>query len=162
VPQKQHRRRRLSHSANGCGHRVAQGKDDVWAWDFIYDRDARGRPLKWFRLVDEYTWECLVLEVERGIREYLAAAGVQTLCIEPGAPWQNGYAESFHSRLRDKLLAACWKNEYNPRRPHSGLGYRTPAAYAASLAGPLVGPSVLASAPPAAKPSTETLITLGR
>lgn len=38
-------------------------------------------------------------------RRWLAYAGVQTLYIEPGSPWENGYAESFHSRLRDELLA---------------------------------------------------------
>ncbi|MBL8965183.1 MAG: transposase, partial [Phycisphaerae bacterium] len=62
-------------------------------------------------------------------------------------PWENGYAESFHSRLRDELLnaelfadvvearalAARWKNEYNHRRPHSALGYIPPALYAARL-----------------------------
>lgn len=65
--------------------------------------------------------------------------------MEPGSPWQNGYAESFHARLRDelldqetfgniaeaKLLSRRWQWEYNFDRPHSALGYRTPAEYAA-------------------------------
>ena len=37
------------------------------AGDFIHDRDARGRPLKWLSVVDEFTRECLALEVERSI-----------------------------------------------------------------------------------------------
>jgi len=210
VPQKQCKKRRLGHRENGCVRRRAACPDDVWAWDFIHDRDERGRPLKWLSLVDEFTRECLLLEVERGLkaidvvalvsevmlirgvprhlrsdngpefiaralRTFLEAADVETLYIEPGSPWENGYAESFHSRLRDELLeaevfadlveaqalAAWWRNEYNHRRPHSSLGYRTPAAYAALLAGPSVGPPALPSAPPAAEPSTETLITVG-
>jgi len=211
VPQKQGKKRRLGHSASGCVRRRAKGKDDVWAWDFIHDRDERGRPLKWLSLVDEHTRECLLLEVERGLkavevvelvsevmlirglpghlrsdngpefiaaalRRYLAQAGVATLYIAPGSPWENGYAESFHSRLRDELLnaelfsglreakslAAGWKNEYNHRRPHSSLGYRTPASYAASLAGPSVGAAPLPAARQAEEPKEAlTLITPG-
>ena len=77
------------------------------------------------------------------MRTMLAQAGVETLYIEPGAPWENGYAESFNSKVRDELLnaeeftsllearvlAKEWKREYNHVRPHSALGYRTPAEY---------------------------------
>lgn len=181
VPQTQRKKRRLGCSANGIIRHRPEHKDHVWAWDFIHDRDQRHRPLKWFTLIDEYTRECLALEVERSMtslevidvlaqvllirgapkhirsdngpefiavamRQYLQAAGVGTLYIEPGAPWENGYAESFHGRLRDELLnaedfadvreakalAAAWQNDYNHRRPHSSLDYQTPATFAAS------------------------------
>ena len=83
--------------------------------------------------------------IAQAIRRWLAQAGVETLYVEPGSPWENGYAESFHSRLRDELtdreeftslaeakhLADAWRLEYNHRRPHSSLGYRTPAEFAA-------------------------------
>lgn len=79
------------------------------------------------------------------LRKWLRQSRVGTLYIEPGAPWENGYSESFHSRLRDELLngelfysleeaqmlVEEWRREYNERRPHSALGYQTPAAYAA-------------------------------
>ncbi|QDV11465.1 Integrase core domain protein [Rosistilla oblonga] len=42
--------------------------------------------------------------VAKAIQDWLAPLEVATLYIEPGSPWQNGYAESFHSRLRDELL----------------------------------------------------------
>jgi len=218
VPKIQCKRRRLGHSDNGCVRRVARFKDDVWAWDFIHDRDEHGRALKWLSLVDEYTRECLLLEVERSIkavdvvdlisevmlirgipghirsdngpefiasaiRRYLDRAGVATLYIEPGSPWENGYAESFHSRVRDELLnaelfgglrdakslAAWWKNEYNHRRPHSSLGYMPPARYAATCrrakiappADPPVGAAPLPPAQPANAKLTPTLITAG-
>jgi putative transposase len=183
VPQKQRKRRRLGHSENSCVRRKAEHKDHVWTWDFIHDRTTSGRPLKWLSIVDEYTRECLALEVDHGItaekvidvlaelfrirgvpkhirsdngpefiaqaiRRWLSLAGVETLYVEPGSPWENGYAESFHSRLRDELLnreefanlaearylADAWRLEYNHRRPHSSLGYRTPAEYAAGCA----------------------------
>src|SRR5690606_37224308 len=79
------------------------------------------------------------------LRAWLDRVGVETLYIEPGSPWENGYAESFHSRFRDEVLAleefeslsaarrltASWKEDYNDYRPHSSLGYMTPAAFAA-------------------------------
>src|SRR5206468_1329038 len=67
VPRKQRKKRRLGSSANSCVRRPAEHKDHVWAWDFLHDRTSDGRPLKWFTLVDEYTRECLALEVERGM-----------------------------------------------------------------------------------------------
>ena len=67
--------------------------------------------------------------------------------IAPGKPMQNGFCESFNGRMRDELLNESlffgldhartkitdWNNDYNQRRPHSALGYRPPAAYAATL-----------------------------
>ena len=75
------------------------------------------------------------------VREWLERVGVQTLFIEPGSPWENGYIESFNGRLRDellngeifetlleaKVLIERWRVEYNTVRPHSSLGYRPPA-----------------------------------
>ncbi len=86
--------------------------------------------------------------IAHAMRRYLETAAVDTLYIKPGAPWENGYAESFHGKLRDELLnaelfadlreakalAAAWQNDYNHRRPHSALGYQTPAAFAATCA----------------------------
>src|SRR4029079_8702615 len=67
VPKKTVKKRRLGHSGNSCVRRKAEHKDHVWAWDFIHDRTATGRPLKWLAITDEYTRECLALEVDRSI-----------------------------------------------------------------------------------------------
>ena len=86
--------------------------------------------------------------IAHAIRDWLGRTGVETLYVEPGSPWENGYAESFHSRLRDELLnrevfdnlrtarafARTWKEDYNHVRPHSSLGYQTPAAFGAACA----------------------------
>jgi putative transposase len=67
--------------------------------------------------------------------------GTQTAYIEPGSPWENGYYESFNSKLRDELLNGeifftlreaeilieAWRQHYNTIRSHSSLGYRVPA-----------------------------------
>ena len=78
---------------------------------------------------------------------YLHAADSGAKHVDPGAPWQNGYSESFNGKLRDELLSQeafatlaearvlieHWRRHYNESRPHSALGYLSPAAYAASL-----------------------------
>ena len=75
------------------------------------------------------------------VRNWLQLIGVQTLFIEPGSPWENGYNESFNGKLRDQLLNGevfysfkeatiiieGWPIHYNTRRPHSALGYKPPA-----------------------------------
>ncbi len=86
---------------------------------------------------------------------WLAKLDVGTLNIEPGSPWQNGYAESFVGRLRDELdrklfdnlaearvLLEDFRRTYNHERPHSSLGYMTPAQFAARSSVPL-GPMAL-------------------
>src|SRR4051794_7556370 len=75
-------RRPHGQDANACHLRPSRGKDDVWTWDFIFDRTSDGRSLKWLSLVDEYTRECLALETRRGmtaeeIRVILAAVAAQ-------------------------------------------------------------------------------------
>ena len=75
------------------------------------------------------------------VRRWLSHIGVQTLYIEPGSPWENGYNESFNGKFRDELLNGeifytlkeaqvlieKWRLEYNTFRPHSSLNYRPPA-----------------------------------
>ena len=80
------------------------------------------------------------------LRDWCRFGGSGTSYIEPGSPWQNPFVESFGSRVRDELLAVEafdslleaktvteeWRTTYNHRRPHSSLGWKTPAAYAAN------------------------------
>ena len=86
--------------------------------------------------------------IANAIRRWLSQLRIETLYIEPGSPWENGYAESFHSRLRDEFLeteefenlltartlSISWKEDYNEERPHSSLGYWTPAEFSTRCA----------------------------
>jgi len=82
------------------------------------------------------------------LRDWCRFSQADTAFIDPGAPWQNPYVESFNGRVRDelldveefsclaeaKVLVADWQEDYNHRRPHSALGMKAPAAFAAAWA----------------------------
>jgi putative transposase len=155
---------------------VPTGPNQVWAYDFVHDRCGNGQALKALSVVDEWTRECLAIEVgtsigaarvievlkrlfaeygvpqtlrsdngpefiARALRIWVLMSGSEVATIEPGKPWQNGSVESFHNTLRRECLNAEWfanlrearilieqyRWEYNTQRPHSSLGYRTPA-----------------------------------
>jgi putative transposase len=151
----------------------------IWALDFQFDQTTDGRMLKLLNVVDEYTRECLAIDVGRRIDadqvvtclerlanergapayvrfdhgpEFIAYAvvdwcrfnGTGTVFIDPGAPWQNAWIESFNGRLRDEflngqlfeslleaqVLLEAWRIDYNVERPHSAHGWRSPAQFA--------------------------------
>jgi len=79
------------------------------------------------------------------LTQWLPKSGAKAIPVAPASPWENGFIESFHSRLRDEFLnqeefesasdaqskAAWWRREYNTIRPHSGIGYKTPREFSA-------------------------------
>jgi len=176
VPQRQPKRKRLWFNDGSCVRLCPTHKDHVWSYDFVQARTHDGRSFRMLTMVDEFTRECLAIDVAckfnsedvlerlawlistRGVpehirndngseftakvvRDWLKRVCVQTLYIEPGSPWENGYVESFNGKLRDELLNGeifatlleakvlidRWRIEYNTVRPNSALGYRPPA-----------------------------------
>jgi putative transposase len=152
------------------------GANQVWAYDFVHDTCGNGQQFKALTVKDEWTRECLAIEVapsidarrvitvlERLFAQYGVPAALrsdngpefiaralkiwalmnhsETVTIEPGKPWQNGSSESFNGTFRAecldrewfanlreaKIVIEQWRWEYNTQRPHSSLGYRTPA-----------------------------------
>jgi len=181
IRKKQTKRRRLGNSKNACHRHRPEHKDHVWSYDFLSDRTETGGRLRMLNIVDEFTRECLTIEVARkfkgkdvvgilqelfairgrpqyirsdngpefvskAVQKWLKDTGVQTLFIEPGSPWENGYIESFNGKLRDeclngelflslaeaKYIVERWRLDYNHHRPHSRLGWQSPAAFAAT------------------------------
>jgi putative transposase len=173
-----HQRRRKSRKIRTGKQRqfTATGPNQVWAYDFTFDRCANGQALKSLSIVDEWTRECLAIEVgtsltavqviavlelliekygapqvlrsdngpefiARALRIWALLHHSEIVTIAPGKPWQNGSVESFHATFRRECLDAeefahlreakivieQWRWEYNTQRPHSSLGYRTPA-----------------------------------
>jgi len=176
VPQKQPKRKRLWLNDGSCIRLRPKYKNHVWSYDFVMDRTSDGRAIRMLTVIDEYSRECLAIEVNRKLnsnnvmdvlsrlflvygtptyirsdngpefvairlRWWLKRHKIDTLYIEPGSPWENGYIESFNGKLRDellnreifdtlyeaKVLIERWRIHYNTVRPHSALGYRPPA-----------------------------------
>jgi putative transposase len=85
--------------------------------------------------------------VARRLLKWIEDQRIETALIDPGKPWQNGVGESFNGRFRDeclslewflsraqaKVVIESWRRHYNEVRPHSSLGYLTPAAFAEKL-----------------------------
>jgi putative transposase len=178
VPRRRPKRRRGTPRAERPT--AATRRNQVWTYDFLFDRTERGQLLKVLVVLDEYTRECHLIRVARRLDSravleslatlfavhgtpaylrsdnggefiaahlatWLARQGSSTVHIAPGHPWENGYVESFNGKLRDECLneevfwherhaqvvIECWRRHYNEERPHSALGYQTPAARAA-------------------------------
>ncbi len=155
---------------------TAQRPNEVWCYDFLFERTRRGVDLKILAVIDEHTRRCLAIHVDekinsngvkavltglmaqygvpryirsdngpefkaKALRKWLGRRGTKPMYIDPGSPWQNGFAESFNgtfrrecldreafgSRLELQVVADWWKTYYNEHRPHSSLSYRTPA-----------------------------------
>jgi putative transposase len=82
--------------------------------------------------------------ISKRLTSWLRKKGVTPMFIEPGSPWENGYVESFNGKLRDECLneerfwsraeaqviTDWWREVYNRERPHSALGFKTPAEVA--------------------------------
>ena len=82
--------------------------------------------------------------ISQALRDWCRFNNTKTGYIEPGAPWQNPFVESFNGHLRRELLDLesfntlleaqllldDWRLEYNHHRPHQSLNYMTPAEYA--------------------------------
>jgi putative transposase len=161
---------------------LPHGPNERWSMDFMTDSLATGRRFRTLNVVDDYTRECLRIEVDTSLGgervarvleelsrqcggpqvivvdhgpEFTSQAldrwayrrGVQLHFIAPGKPAQNAYVESFNGKFRDECLnehwfadleearekIETWRQDYNQRRPHSALGYRTPEEFAAQI-----------------------------
>jgi len=176
VPHRQPARRRLWLNDGSCVRLRPAHPNHVWSYDFMTCRTTDGRAFRLLTVIDEYTRECLAIDIARkltaddvldrlsrlfidrgvpahirsdngpeftarAVRRWLGNLGVETLFIEPGSPWENGYVESFNGKVRDDLLnpelfdtlleaqvlTERWRRGHNTVRPHSSLGYQPPA-----------------------------------
>jgi transposase InsO family protein len=146
-------------------------RNPVWSYDFVEDRTHDGRTFRMLNVIEclairvcrrftashvvEVLSEFMILHgapehirsdqgpefVAKAVQDWMARIGARTAHIERASPWDNGYCESFDSKLRDELLdreifsslreaeilIETWRVHCNTQRPHSSLGYQPPA-----------------------------------
>jgi putative transposase len=171
------RRKRVSHLR--VVRSLPSSANQAWAMDFIHDSLCSGRRYRALAVIDEWSRESLVIEVDvsltgervkrvlerlriarglpatiqvdngpeftsRVLDQWACDNNVRLQFIEPGKPTQNAFIESFNSRLREECLnehmfislddarrkIEHWRKRYNCERPHSSLGYLSPAEFA--------------------------------
>ena len=157
----------------------AQYAHHIWSMDFVADNLFDGRKLRALTVVDQYTRECLAIEVNQRLNGDDVVNVMQSICVtrgvpqviktdngsefiskaldrwayekqvtldfsRPGKPTDNAFIESFNGRFRQECLNThwflslddakskieAWRQGYNESRPHSSLGWMTPAEFA--------------------------------
>jgi putative transposase len=86
VPRRQPKRGRLWLSDGSCIRKRAERRNHVWSYDFVFDRTHDGRPLRMLTLVDEYTRECLAIDVERRLDSEDVLDRLEKLFVSRGTP----------------------------------------------------------------------------
>jgi transposase InsO family protein len=86
VPKKQRKRGRLWLTDGSCLRMRPEHRNHVWSYDFVADRTVDGRPLKMLTILDEYTRECLAIDVERRMSSIHVLERLADLFLERGAP----------------------------------------------------------------------------
>jgi len=86
VKRKPRKKKRLGVSENGIMRRKAESINDVWCWDFVHDRDERGRVLRWLVIEDEFTREGLAVEVRRSFKATDVLDVLSELMLIRGTP----------------------------------------------------------------------------
>ena len=127
VPQKQPKRKRLWLNDGSCARKRPRYRDHVWSYDFVAARTHDGRPLRMLTVIDEYSRECLAIDVARRLRSDDVMYRLEKLFTDRGTPAylrsDNGSEFTAHAvrewlaRVGVKTLyiepGSPWENGYN-------------------------------------------------
>ena len=144
------RRRRRGHST--ASPTRAGVLNEVWSWDFVHDRTDNGVPLKMLTLIDEYSRQCLRIEVGRKLKSKDVLDALAGAMAERGVPHHirsdNGpefIARDVQNWLREMGIATIyiepgspWQNGHvesfhNRVHPHNRLSFQSPDGGATSM-----------------------------
>ena len=86
VPQKQPKRSRLWLNDGSCIRLGPAHRDHVWSYDFVADRTSDGRAFRMLTIIDEFTRECLTIDVARTLKSEDVLERLSDLFICRGVP----------------------------------------------------------------------------
>jgi putative transposase len=86
VPKRQPKRSRLWLNDGSCIRLKPEYKNHVWSYDFVKDNTSDGRPLRLLNIIDEYSRECLAIEVDRKIKAEDVIESLSELFLLRGIP----------------------------------------------------------------------------
>ena len=86
VPQKQPKRKRLWLNDGSCIRLRPAYRDHVWSYDFMADRTSDGRKLRLLTIIDEYSRECLAIDVGRKMTSDHVMERLTQLFVDRGVP----------------------------------------------------------------------------
>lgn len=110
VPAKQPKRGRLWLNDGSCVRLRAEHPNHVWSYDFVFDRTHDGRPVRMLTMVDEYTRECLAIDVERRLNSEDVLVRLADLFVRRGTP---GYLRSDNGSEFTALAVRDWLQRVN-------------------------------------------------
>ena len=129
VPKRQAKRGRLWLADGSCVRRRAERPNHVWSYDFVFDRTHDGRPLRMLTIVDEFTRECLAIDVERHLSSEDVMERLTDLFVRRGPPAyiRSDNGKEFTAKALQAWLlkvgvkpiqiypGSPWENGYNER-----------------------------------------------
>ena len=134
VPRKQPKRGRLWWNDGSCVRKRAEHCDHVWSYDFVFGRTHDGRPLRMLTMVDEYTRECLAIDVARQYRSEHVLDRLAELFVERGAPT---YLRSDNGSEFTATAVREWLERVGVKTPFIELGSPWENGYVESFNGKL-------------------------
>jgi len=132
VPKKQPKRSRLWLNDGSCIRLRPEYRNHVWSYDFVADRTQDGRALKMLVVMDEYSRECLSIEVDRSIKSFQVLERLGDLFVERGTP---AYIRSDNGPEFTAKLVRNWLERLNVGTLFIELGSPWENGYVESLNG---------------------------
>ena len=124
VPSRQPKRRRLWLNDGSCVRLRAARKNHVWSYDFVHERTHNGRAFRLLTILDEYTRECLAIDVKRQMNHQDVLDRLAELFVDRGVPEfiRSDNGSEVYGTGGPGLAAGCWGKDLVSRAAPGRMG----------------------------------------